>query len=112
MPNRLHAPVSTTVYDRSWKGTAEQFVLHFHKQLRLLDESTPLVRLTLLQTAVMSVPELRIVETMKNTCLSQIHTQVTILSHMINTSLCYKMRVSDMTKSLKQKPLSRARALY
>ena len=27
---RLHAYVSTTVYDRSWKGTTEQFVLHFH----------------------------------------------------------------------------------
>ena len=28
----LHAYVSTTVYDRSWKGTTEQFVLHFHEQ--------------------------------------------------------------------------------
>ena len=27
---RLHAYVSTTVYDRLWKGTTEQFVLHFH----------------------------------------------------------------------------------
>ena len=70
--HRLHAYVSTTVYDRSWKGTTEQFVLHFHKQFRQLDELTPLdeqlphsVRLTLLQTAVRSVPELRIVETME-----------------------------------------------
>ena len=31
--HRLHAYVSTTVYDRSWKGTTEQFVLHFHEQL-------------------------------------------------------------------------------
>ena len=69
---RLHAYISTTVYDRSWKGTTEQFVLHFHEQFRQLDESTPLkeqllhsVRLTLLQTAVWSVPELRIVETME-----------------------------------------------
>ena len=30
--HRLHAYVSTTVYDRSWKGTTEQFVLHFHEQ--------------------------------------------------------------------------------
>ena len=50
-----YAYVSTTVYDRSWKGTTEQFVLHFHKQFRQLDELTPLdeqlphsVRLTLL----------------------------------------------------------------
>ena len=63
--HRLHAYVSTTVYDRSWKGTTEQFVLHFHEQFRQLDEVTPLeehlphsVRLTLLQTAVRSVPKL------------------------------------------------------
>ena len=57
--HRLHAYVSTTVYEKSWKGTTEQFVLHFHDQFRQLDEFTPLkeqlphsVRLTLLQTAV------------------------------------------------------------
>ena len=68
--HRLHAYVSTTVYDRSWKGTTEQFILHF--QFRQLDELSPLkeqlphsVRLTLLQTAVRSVPELRNVETME-----------------------------------------------
>ena len=55
----LHAYVSTMVYDKSWKGTTEQFVLHFHEQSRELDEVTPLgehllhsVRLTLLQTEV------------------------------------------------------------
>ena len=69
---RLHAYVSTTVYDKSWKDTTEQSVLHFHEQLRQLDEVTPLqehlphsVRLTLLHTAVRSVPELRIIETME-----------------------------------------------
>ena len=30
--HRFHAYVSTTVDDRSWKGTTEQFVLHFHEQ--------------------------------------------------------------------------------
>ena len=39
---RLHAYVSPTVYDRSWKGTTEQCVLHFHEQFRQLDELTPL----------------------------------------------------------------------
>ena len=29
--HRLHAYVSTTVYDRSWKGTTEQFVLYFQE---------------------------------------------------------------------------------
>ena len=40
--HRLHAYVSSTVYDRSWKGTTEQFVLHFHEQFRQSDELTPL----------------------------------------------------------------------
>ena len=53
--HRLHAYASTTVYDRSWKGTTTP-----------LDEQLPhSVRLTLLQTAVRSVPELRIVEAME-----------------------------------------------
>ena len=30
---RLHAYVSTIVYERSWKGTTEHYVLHFHEQL-------------------------------------------------------------------------------
>ena len=45
---RLHAYVSTTVYDKSWKGTTEQFILHFHKQFRQLDEVTPLVDYSIL----------------------------------------------------------------
>ena len=54
------------------KGTTKQFVLHFHEQFRQLDEVTSLeehlphsVRLNLLQTAVRSIPELRIVDTME-----------------------------------------------
>ena len=75
----MHAYVSTTVYDRSLKGTTDQFVLHFHEQFRQLDELTPLndqlcdsVRLTLLQTALKSVPEPRIVEIMEE-CMSLTH---------------------------------------
>ena len=40
--HRLHDYVSTTVYDTSWKGTTEQFVLHSHEQFRQLDELAPL----------------------------------------------------------------------
>ena len=61
-----------TVYDRSWKGTSDQFVLYFYEHFRQKNELTPLkeqlphpIRLSLLQTAVRSVPELRIVETME-----------------------------------------------
>ena len=61
--------MSTTIDDKSWRGTTEQFVLHFHEQFRQLHEVPPLEehlpRLTLLQSAVASIPELGIVETME-----------------------------------------------
>ena len=31
---RLHTYVTTTVLDKSWKGTTEQFILHFNEQFR------------------------------------------------------------------------------
>ena len=69
---RLHTYVATTVLDKSWKGTTEQFILHFNEQFRQLDEVSPpeeslpyTTRLTLLQTAVHNIPELRMVETME-----------------------------------------------
>ena len=68
---RLHTCVTTTVLDKSWWGTTELFVLHFNEQFRQLDEVSPTeeslpytTRLTLIQTAVHNVPELRMVETM------------------------------------------------
>ena len=70
--HRLHTYVTTTVLDKSWKGTTEQFILHFNEQFRPLDEVSPpedslpyTTRLTLLQTAVHIIPELRMVETME-----------------------------------------------
>ena len=52
------------------KGTTEQFILHFNEQFRQLDEVSPpeevlpkTTRLTILQTAVHNIPELRMVET-------------------------------------------------
>ena len=69
---RLHTYVTTTVLDKSWKGTTEQLILHFNEQFRQLDEVSPpeeslpyTTRLTLLQTAVHNIPELRMVETME-----------------------------------------------
>ena len=77
---RLHTNVTTTVLDKSWKGTTEQFILHFNEQFGQLDEVSPpeeslpyTTRLTLLQTAVHNIPELavhnipelRMVETME-----------------------------------------------
>ena len=69
---RLHTYVTTTVLDKSWKGITEQFILHFNEQFRQLDEVSPpeesllcTTRLTLLQTTVHNIPELRMVETME-----------------------------------------------
>ena len=70
--HRLHTYVTTTVLDKSWRGTTEQFVLHFNEQSRQVDEVSPTEEslpystgLTLFQTAVHNIPELRMVETME-----------------------------------------------
>ena len=66
---RLTQYVTNTVLDDNFKGTTEQFVLHFNEQFRQLDEISedseklpPTVKLTLLQIAVRSTNDLRIVE--------------------------------------------------
>ena len=68
---RLTQYVTNSVLDDNFKGTTEQFVLHFNEQFRQLDEISedseklpPTVKLTLLQTAVRSINDLRIVETL------------------------------------------------
>ena len=68
---RLTQYVTNTVVDDNFKGTTEQFVLHFNEQFRQLEEISedseklpPTMRLTLLQTAVRSINDLRIVETL------------------------------------------------
>ena len=69
---RLHTYVTSTVLDKPWKVTTEQFILHFNQQFRQLDEVSPpeeslpyTTRLSLLQTAVHNIPELMMVETME-----------------------------------------------
>ena len=114
----MHAYISTTIYDRSWKGTTEQFVLHFHEQFSQFDEVAPLkeclphsVRLTLPQTAVRSVPELRIVKTMEeymslgNSSSGQVSiTYGKYLMMIQNACIRYD-------KYLKQKPSTTSRAI-
>ena len=105
--------------DRSWKGTTDQFVLHLHEQFRQLDELTSLdeqlphsVRLTPLQTAVRSVPELRIVEMMEEyMSLTNSYTS----HYSITYDKCFTMLQNACIryeKSLKQKLSSTARAVY
>ena len=86
---RLTQYVTNTVLDDNFKGTTEQFVLHFNEQFRQLDEISedserlpPTVKLTLLQTAVRSINDLRIVETLDEF-------QSTTHGHGSSTSLSY-----------------------
>ena len=86
---RLTQYVTNTVLDDYFKGTTEQFVLHFNEQFRQLEEISedderlpPSVKLTLLQTAVRSINDLRIVETLDEF-------QSTTHGHGSSTSLSY-----------------------
>ena len=86
---RLTPFVTNTVLDDNFKGTTEQFVLHFNEQFRQLEEISedserlpPTVMLTLLQTTVRSINDLRIVETLDE-FLSTTH------GHGYSTSLSY-----------------------
>ena len=86
---RLTQYVTNTVLDDNFKGTTEQFVLHFNEQFRQLEEISedderlpPTVKLTLVQTAVRSINDLRIVETLDEF-------QSTTHGHGSSTSLSY-----------------------
>ena len=87
---RLTHYVTNTVLDDNFKGSIEQFVLHFNEQFRQLDEILdeseklpPTVKLILLQTAVRSINNLRIVETLDEL-------QSTTHGHGSFTSLSYQ----------------------
>ena len=87
---RLTQYDTNTVLDDNFKGTTEQFVLHFNEQFRQLDEISedseklpPTVKLMLLQTAVRSINDLRIVETLHEI-------QSTTYGHGSSTSLSYE----------------------
>ena len=63
--------VTNTVLDSQFRGTTQQFVLHFNEQFRRLDELTGLsermpdsIKMALLQNAVKDIPQLSIVETL------------------------------------------------
>ena len=61
--------VTNTVLDNQFRGTSQQFVLHFNEQFRRLDELTDLaermpesIKMALLQNAVKDIPQLRLDE--------------------------------------------------
>ena len=87
---RLTQYITNTVLDDNFKGTTEQFVFHFNEQFRQLEEISedseklpPTVKFTLLQTAVRSINDLRIVETLDEF-------QSTTYGHGSTTSLSYQ----------------------
>ena len=87
---RLTQYVTNTALDYYFKGTTEQFVLHYNEQFRQLDEISddseklpPTMNLTLLPTAVRSINDLRIVETLDEF-------QSTNHGHGSSTSLSYQ----------------------
>ena len=87
---RLTQYVTNTALDDNFKGTSEHFVLHFNEQFRQLEEICedseklpPTVKPTLLQTAVISINDLRIVETLDEF-------QSTTYGHGSSTSLSYE----------------------
>ena len=68
---RLTQYVTNTTLDDNYKGTTEQFVLHFNEQFRQLEEISQesehfpsQIKLQLLQNAVRPINDLRIVETL------------------------------------------------
>ena len=86
---RLTQYVTNTILDDNVKGTTEQFGLHFNEQFRQLEEISedderlpPTVKLTLLQTAVRSINDLRIVQAFNEF-------QSTTHGHGSSTSLSY-----------------------
>ena len=87
---RLTQYVTNTVLDDNFKGTTEQLVLDFNEQFKQLDEISddsvkhpPTVKLSLLQTTVRGINDLRIVETFDEF-------QSTTHGHGSSTSLSYQ----------------------
>ena len=63
--------LTNTMLDNQFRGTTQQFVLHFNEQFRRLDDLTDIsermpesIKMALLQNAVKDIPQLRIVETL------------------------------------------------
>ena len=63
--------VTNTVLDSQFRGTSQQFVLHFNEQFRRFDELTDLsermpesIKMALLQNAVKDIPQLSFFETL------------------------------------------------
>ena len=78
--NRITKYLTNIKLDDTWRGTNESFLMHYNDQLRLLDslvdsdEKLPdNTRVTFLESAVESVPDLRRVKITDNVLQAQLH---------------------------------------
>ena len=116
--HRLHTYFTNTVLAKSWKGTTEQFILHFNEEFRQLDEVSPpeeslpnTTSLTLLQTAVHNIPELRMVETMEEFISLSSSTPVPTLGYENYLTLLQHACIRYVS-NLKSRPSPASRAAY
>ena len=74
---KLTQYVTNTVLGSQFRGSSQEFVLHFNEQFRRLDEVIDLaeripesIKMVLLQNAVKDIPQLSIVESLDNRILT------------------------------------------
>ena len=70
--NRITKYLTNIKLDDTWKGTNESFLMHYNDQLRLLDSLPDNTRVTFLESAVESVPDLRCVKITDNVLQAQL----------------------------------------
>ena len=95
--------LTNTVLDSQFRGTTQQFVLHFNEQFRRLDDLTDIsermpesIKMALLQNAVKDIPQLSIVETLMNIPLPPVEMDHSHISTTHLTTISLSMLVSDM----------------
>ena len=101
---RLTQYVTNTVLDDNFKGTTEQFVLHFNEQFRQLDEISedseklPTVKPTLLQTAVRSINDLNLLKLWMSSKVPPMDMDPPLPCPMTATMIYLSMPALGMTK--------------
>ena len=102
---RLTQYVTNTVLDDNFKGTTEQFVLHFNEQFRQLEEISEdseklpsTVKLTLLQSAVRSINDLKLLKLWMSFKAPPMDMDTPLLCPMTPTMIYSSMPVLGMTK--------------
>ena len=99
--------VTNTVFDSQFRGTSQQFVLHFNEKFRTLDELTDLaetmpesLKMALFQNAVKDIPHSALLRPLMNTPLQLLEQDLvpSLPIHPITT--CSSMLVLDMMQPI------------